>query len=193
MGIQRAREHAHGIVAAIAVAGKLHALGAQENIDALAVKRRAEGVGMEGLAPLVVRLFVAVAAVASIRKCAGGEKLIPLHRGIAGEGDIVFGECEVVGFPDGCVVGFAGGRLLCPRIFAGMRDAKAKHASKDVEQGEGTDGPGLALQHACIPWQQQPTRRAALIAADIMLRAGNVLKGAGELPLRSIVPGKRSV
>ena len=50
---QRARQHGNRIVAAIAMAGEFDAFGADEDVDAGAVERRAEGVGVQRLAPLV--------------------------------------------------------------------------------------------------------------------------------------------
>ncbi len=52
-----------GVVAALAVARVLHALLIDEHVDVLQIPGRAEAVGVNGLAPLVIGLLVAVAAV----------------------------------------------------------------------------------------------------------------------------------
>ena len=58
-----AGEERDGIVAAFAVARELHALLGDEHVDVLQVPGLAKAVGVHGLAPLVVGLLVAVAAV----------------------------------------------------------------------------------------------------------------------------------
>ena len=72
--VERSGQNADRVVAAIAVAREFDALGAHENVDAGAIERRAEGIGMQRLAPLVVGLLVAVPAVSRIGKGAGRQE-----------------------------------------------------------------------------------------------------------------------
>ena len=60
---QVAGEQGDGVVAALAMAGELHAFLVDEGVDVLQIPGRAEAVGMRGLAPLAVGLLVAMAAV----------------------------------------------------------------------------------------------------------------------------------
>ena len=113
VGVERAREHGDGIVAAIAVAGEGDAFFAQEEVDAGAVEGRAKGVGVEGLTPLVVGLLVAVAAVLGGGKGGGRNEVVALDGGVAGEGDVVGSEGELVGLADVVGVGLALGRFGC--------------------------------------------------------------------------------
>ena len=171
--VQCSRENANRIVAAIAVAGEFHAFGAQQNVHALAIERRAEGVGVESLAPLVVGLLMAVAAVACIGKRAGRKKVVAFHRRIARERNAVLGEGKVVGFANLIGVRLAGSLFLSLRVFAGMRRAHTKHTGGHQQQDEGADGPGLALQHAWVPRQPNSARDGRLSTCDrSLVRAG---------------------
>src|SRR5208282_1666667 len=97
VGCQAAREHDNRIVAAIAVAGELNAFGADEDVDAGAVERSAEGVGVQGLAPLAVGFVVAVRAVFGFRESARLNKVVALNGGIARKRQVVFAEKKIVG------------------------------------------------------------------------------------------------
>src|ERR1700752_2592999 len=60
---ERAGDHADGVVTAIAVASEFDALRPNENIDAGAIEWCPERVGVQRLAPLVIRLLMAMPAV----------------------------------------------------------------------------------------------------------------------------------
>ena len=62
-GSEAAGEDGDGVVATIAVAREGYAFFVDEEVDAGAIEGAAEGVGVEGLTPLVVGLGVTVAAV----------------------------------------------------------------------------------------------------------------------------------
>ncbi len=93
---EAAGEDGDGIVAAVAVARELDALGVDQNVDALAIERRAEGVGVQGLPPLVICLLMAVSAIRGVGKGAGLDEGAVLHHGVAGGGDVVLAVAEVV-------------------------------------------------------------------------------------------------
>ena len=101
-------------MAAVAVTRELDAFGAYKNVDAGAVERRAEGVGVQGLAPLAVGFVMAVGAIFGIRECAGLDELVAFGGSIAGEGKVVLSEKEIVGFADFF------GVILALRVFAGL-------------------------------------------------------------------------
>ncbi len=69
------------------MAGELDAFFVEEEVDAGAVEGGAEGVGVEGLAPLAVGLLVAVAAVVGGGEGGGLDEVVGLDGGVAGEGD----------------------------------------------------------------------------------------------------------
>src|SRR5580658_6112134 len=112
---QPAREDDDWIMAAIAVARELDAFGADEDVDAGAVERRAEGVGVQRLTPLAVGLFVAMLAVLGFRKSAGLNEVIALDGCIAGEREIVFAEKKVVSLANlvGVILAFGVVAGLC--------------------------------------------------------------------------------
>ena len=97
---EAAAENRDGIVAAIAVAGEFDSFGSDEDVNASPVEGSAKRVGVQRLAPLVVRLLVTVAAVV------GRGKRVWLQEGVADYGritwgrDIVRAEGEVVSFAD---------------------------------------------------------------------------------------------
>ena len=96
---QSARQHGDRIVAAIAVPRELDAFGADQDVDAGPVERRAERVGVQRLTPLVVGLFVAMAAILRLRKSAGLNELVALDGSIAGQRQVVLAETKIVGLP----------------------------------------------------------------------------------------------
>src|SRR5215472_5402486 len=80
-----AGEKRDGVVATLAVARELHALLVNERVDVLEVPRGAEGVGVHGLAPLVVGGLVAVAAVFGSGEDLGAEELAVVRHGVRGQ------------------------------------------------------------------------------------------------------------
>ncbi len=84
VGVERAGQNANRIVATIAMAGEFDPLGAGKDVDAGAVERRAEGVGVQRLTPLVVGLLVAVPAVFGIGKGACRQKFLAFDGCVAG-------------------------------------------------------------------------------------------------------------
>jgi len=87
-------------MATVAVACKLNALGANENVDAGAVERGAEGVGVQRLSPLVIGLLVAVAAVLGVGKGACGQEVLAFDGCVAGGRNLVLAEGEGIGRAD---------------------------------------------------------------------------------------------
>jgi hypothetical protein len=83
-GGNRTGQNTNRIMATIAVACEFDALGADKNVDAGAVERGAEGVGVERLAPLVIGLLVAVPAVLGIGKGACRKEVLAFDGCVAG-------------------------------------------------------------------------------------------------------------
>ena len=83
-GGERAGQYANRIMATIAMAGKFDPLGAEQDVYAGAVERRAEGVGVQRLTPLVIGLLVAVPAILGIGKGACRQKFLAFDGCIAG-------------------------------------------------------------------------------------------------------------
>ena len=108
------RKDGDGVVATVAMAGELDTFGADENVDAGAVERRAEGIGVQGLAPLAVGFVMAVGAVLGVRESAWLDELVAFRGSIAGEGKVVLAEKKVVGFA------YLFGVILAFRVFAGL-------------------------------------------------------------------------
>ena len=126
------------VVAAVAVARELNPLGADQDIDAGAVERRPEGVGVQRLTPLVVGLLVAVAAVGGVGKGAWLEKVPTFGGGVSGQRNLVFCEGEVVGLADLIRVGLANIGLLragvvsaADSLHADDRDDRKCHKKDD--------------------------------------------------------------
>ena len=90
------------IVATVAVARKFNSLGADQDVHAGAIERRAESIGVQRLAPLVVRLLVAMAAVGGIGKGAGSRKSPP----------------SAAALPGSEILSFAKGKLYVSRILS---------------------------------------------------------------------------
>ena len=82
---------------------------------------------MQRLAPLVVRLLVAMAAVSGIRKGAGRQKFLTFNGGVAGRRDIVCSEDEIVGLMDLIGVKFAVVVCGSARVFLAADGAQAAH------------------------------------------------------------------
>ena len=95
----------------------LNSLGAGQNVDAGAIEGRSKRVCMQRLAPLVVGLLVAMAAVGRIRKGVRLKKVVAFHGSITGTGDVAFGEGEVVCLAHFVRVGLACVGLIVARIF----------------------------------------------------------------------------
>jgi hypothetical protein len=83
-------------VAALAVAGVLDAFFIDEGVDVLEVPRGAEAVGVDGLAPLVIGLLMAVAAILGCVKAFGADKLAGGGGGVGGQEWSLFAEGVVV-------------------------------------------------------------------------------------------------
>jgi hypothetical protein len=98
-----AGEQGDGIVAALAVAGELDALFVDEGVDVFEVPGGAEAVGVDGLAPLVVGLLMAVAAVLGCVEAFGADELAGGGGGVGGQERGVFAEGVVVVGGDGIV------------------------------------------------------------------------------------------
>ncbi len=81
---ERTRKQPDGIMTAIAVAREFDALGVVEQIHTGSVKRLAEGVRVQRLAPLVICLLMAVGAIGGIGKSSRLDEASSLHLGIAG-------------------------------------------------------------------------------------------------------------
>src|ERR1700730_7401885 len=77
-----AGKQGNGVVAALAMAGELHAFHVDEQVDVLEVPWGAKAIGMNGLAPLVIGLLVAMAAVLGRVKALGAEELAVGGRGV---------------------------------------------------------------------------------------------------------------
>ena len=100
---QVAGEQGHGIVAAFAVARELHPFLVDEHVDVFQIPGGTEAVGVRGLAPLVVGLLVAVAAVLRRVKALGAEELAVDRHGVGGQERRVLAEGVVVAGGDGVV------------------------------------------------------------------------------------------
>jgi hypothetical protein len=95
---QRAAQHGDGIVATVAVAreGDAARRVANQQVHAGAVKRRAEGVGMQSLPPLCVSLLMAGSAILGAGKCAGLKKALALHLDVSRRERLVFAVVKIV-------------------------------------------------------------------------------------------------
>src|SRR5579863_10182746 len=82
------------------MAGELNAFVADQDVDAGAVERSAESVGMQRLAPLAIGFFVTVAAVFGVRESAGAQETAALEGRIAGQGNVVLAKAVVIGLRD---------------------------------------------------------------------------------------------
>src|SRR5580704_12501612 len=131
---QAAGKHDDRIVAAIAVAREFDAFSADEDVDAGAVERSAEGVGVQCLTPLAVSFVVAMGAVFGIREGTWLNELVALGGSIAGEGKVVFAEKEVVGFADFVRV------ILAFRIFAGLGVSGEGSGSREQDEAKQETG-----------------------------------------------------
>ena len=118
-GVSAPARTATRIVAAIAVTRKFDPLGAKQNIHAGAIKRRAEGIGVQRLAPLVVSLLVAMTAVRSVRKSVCREKFAAFDSRVSRRRDGFGSKGKTVGLANARIVSSAGIRLLCALILAG--------------------------------------------------------------------------
>jgi hypothetical protein len=83
-------------MAAFAMAGVLHSLFVNEMVDVLEVPGGTEAVGMDGLAPLVIGLLVAVAAVFGGVEALGAYELAGGTGGVGGQKRGLFAEGVVV-------------------------------------------------------------------------------------------------
>src|ERR1700722_2980554 len=75
---------------------ELYAFRTRQNIDAGPVEGRAKRVGMQRLAPLVVRLFVAMSAVLSLGKSAGLNEIVGIGASVTWKCEVVLAEAKIV-------------------------------------------------------------------------------------------------
>ena len=97
---QPTRQHADRVVAAIAVPSEFDPLRPQQNIDARAIKRRAERIRVQRLPPVVVSLRMAHSAIRRLRERAGLNEVIALNGSIARNGNYTVAESKVVALAD---------------------------------------------------------------------------------------------
>src|SRR5580704_10294250 len=97
---QAARNDSDRVVATIAVTRELDAFGTDQDVNAGAVERRTEGVGVQGLPPLVVGLFVAVSAIFGLGKSTGPNEIVGLGGGVTRKRKVIFAETKIVGLAD---------------------------------------------------------------------------------------------
>ena len=111
---QVAAEQRDRVVAALAVAGVLHTLLIDEQVYVLEIPGSTETIGVNGLAPLAVRLLMAVTAILGSGEALGARELPSTCCGIRGKKRRVFAECVIVASSDGimewgCWAGYSGG------------------------------------------------------------------------------------
>src|SRR5579875_3442926 len=87
-------------MAAVAMAGKFNALRADQKIDAGAIKRSAEGIGVQRLTPLLVRFLVAMRTILRRRKGPWLDKSSALALGVPGHEGLVLAKAKIVTFTD---------------------------------------------------------------------------------------------
>jgi hypothetical protein len=116
---QRAREHPYGVMATVAVPRELDALGAQQDVDAGSIERRAKRVRMQRLAPLTIGLLMAAPAIGSRQECARLDEIVALHRGVARRGNLAAAEVEIIGRADLVGIALALGCLILLRRACG--------------------------------------------------------------------------
>ena len=143
---ESAGKHADGVVAAIAMTGEFDAFGAQKNIHAGAVKRRAEGVGVQGLTPLAVGLLMTTSAVGSGQEGIRLDKGSAVAGGVAGRGDFAGAKVEVIGLGDLIGVGLASVGLL------GVQDGEGQNGGNggDNHRLKLYPGHGAPWRHYCF-------------------------------------------
>ena len=107
---QRAGYNSHRIVAAIAMASVLDALGFLENVDAGAVERRAKRVRMERLTPLSIGFLVAMGAVGGVGESARLDEIAVDCGCISGSSQGTFAELEIVSLVARLRIGIRGYR-----------------------------------------------------------------------------------
>ena len=135
VGSQRAGKHADGIVTTVAVAGEGDAafLVADEDVDAGAVERRAEGIGVQGLPPLMVGLLVTDAAILSGGISTGLQEALTRHLDVAGNEGIFGAVVIVVGRRNLAVLRFAIG--LVARACVGEQSLDCRGLRGRIDGG----------------------------------------------------------
>src|SRR5271155_1120925 len=126
---ESASQNAHRVVAAVAMTGKLNPLRADQNVDASAIERRAEGIGMQSLTPLMIGLLVAMATIGSVWKGARIKKVVPFNGRVTRQGDFVFSERETIRLANLVSVGLASACFLGALIFCAMNRVQTQHRS----------------------------------------------------------------
>ena len=72
---------------------------------------------MQRLAPLMICLLVAMAAVSSIGESACWKKVVALRGGVAGKRDIAFAEGKIIGFANLVCVYLAHNSFCCALVL----------------------------------------------------------------------------
>src|SRR6516164_11486082 len=96
--------------------GELDALRADQNVDAGAVERRAEGIRVQRLPPLLVGLFVAVPAIFRGRERPGLNELVVFGGSVSRKREIIFAKKEIVRLADSFRIGLVTGTIVRLRV-----------------------------------------------------------------------------
>src|SRR5579859_2248489 len=122
-------------MAALAVAGELHALFFNEQVDVFEIPGRSKGIGMGGLTPLVVAFLVAVAAVLRREEAFWAHELAVVAGGVRGQKGRLLAEGVVVFGRDVLVV--VAGRDGHPGSDGGGCAGRARGGAKGAFVGRG--------------------------------------------------------
>src|SRR5208282_1708720 len=93
---QPTRQGRDGVVATLAMPGKLDTLLAPQYVDACPVKRCSKRIRVQRLPPVVISLRVARFAIRRLRKRSRLNEVIPLDRRVPRRGYVAWSEAEVV-------------------------------------------------------------------------------------------------
>ena len=140
--IQSSCQNGDWVMAAVAMPRELDPLRPHNDVHAGAIERRPEGIGMQRLAPLVVRLLMAVAAVSRIGKGAGLEKVATNGRGIARHRKLVFAKRETIGLSNLVSIGLANARLFSDLVLGPMNGFETQHGNSGQYNEENEHAPG---------------------------------------------------
>src|SRR5580704_11127639 len=113
---------------------ELNAFGPDEDVHAGAVKRSAEGIRMESLAPLVERFLMTMPAVFCVGKGSRLNKVVAFHRRIAGYRRPVGAKAVVVGSTNFVGVFFARRILIGGGLDGGLCKTKGCGDDRDNEK-----------------------------------------------------------
>ena len=81
--IHRSGQHCYGVVAAVAMPRKFDSFGAQQDVDACAVKAGCGTSWMKCLAPLMEGSLVAMATILRVKKSARLQKIVSRYGGVS--------------------------------------------------------------------------------------------------------------